>query len=179
MELLVIEYAPKSRGGHGRNDLNFARFGFDVTFMIAYGGNRNKCAPRGRKLTLEAAAATSILDTTLSSQVWSIVCCAAVWLASLDVTQSNGLQEGSSIFLFSVSCFDEEVIFFIFWGLFREKQEHTITGVSRLLLGEARRWSNERSRRRYVPKIKKLDHLVRGRWKAVRTRSLSFPASLL
>ena len=32
-----------------------------------------------------------------------------------------------SFFLFSVSCFDEEVIFCIFWGLFREKQNHTIT----------------------------------------------------
>ena len=44
-----------------------------------------------------------------------------------DVTQSNGLQEGWFIFLFSVSCFDEEVIFFIFCGFFREKQNHTIT----------------------------------------------------
>ena len=58
---------------------------------------------------IEAAAATSILDTTLSSQVGSIVCC-----VTRDVTQSNGFQEGSFIFLFSVSCFDEEVIFFIF-----------------------------------------------------------------
>ena len=61
---------------------------------------------------IEAAAATSILDTTvyMSSQVGSIVCCAV----TRDVTQSNGLQEGSFIFLFSVSCFDEEVIFFTF-----------------------------------------------------------------
>ena len=71
MELLVIENAPKSGRGHGRNDLNFARFGFDVTFMIAYGGNRSTCAAWRE-------AATSILDTTLSSQVGSIVCCAAV-----------------------------------------------------------------------------------------------------
>ena len=66
----------------------------------------------------EIEAATSILDTTLSSQVGStmhsIVCCAAVRCVTRDMTQSNGLQEGSFIFLFSVSCFDEEVIFFIF-----------------------------------------------------------------
>ena len=73
---MVIEYAPKFGRGHGRNDLNFARFGFDVTFMIAYGGKRSTCAPAWREI--EAAAATSILDTTLSSQVGSIVCCAAV-----------------------------------------------------------------------------------------------------
>ena len=72
-ELLVIENAPKSGRGHGRNDLNFARFGFDVTFMIAYGGTEAR-VPR------VAGAATSILDTTLSSQVGtgSIVCCATV-----------------------------------------------------------------------------------------------------
>ena len=73
----MIEYAPKSGRGHGRNYLNFARFDFDVTFMIAHGGKRSMCAPHGGK-SIQAAAATSILDTTLSSQVGSIVCCAAV-----------------------------------------------------------------------------------------------------
>ena len=58
-----------------------------------------------------------------SSWKYRLLCCCV----TRDVTQSNGLQEGSFIFLFSVSCFDEEVIFFIFWGLFREKQNHTIT----------------------------------------------------
>ena len=59
---------------------------------------------------IEAAAATSILDTTLSSWKYRLLC----GCVTHDVTQSNGLQEGSFIFLFSVSCFDEEVIFFIF-----------------------------------------------------------------
>ena len=84
--------------------------------MIAYGGKRSTCAPAWREI--EAAAATSILDTTLSSQVWSIVrllsCC--------------------------VLC---------------------------------------AARRRYSSQNQNLDHLVRGRWTAVRARSLSFPASLL
>ena len=62
-------------------------------------------------------------DIVKSSWKYRLLCCCV----TRDVTQSNGLQEGSFIFLFSVSCFDEEVIFFIFWGLFREKQNHTIT----------------------------------------------------
>ena len=33
-------------GGHGRNDLNFARFGFDVTFMIAYMAGTEAGVPR-------------------------------------------------------------------------------------------------------------------------------------
>ena len=73
----------------------------------------------------EIEAATSILDTDIVKSSWKyrLLCCCV----TCDMTQSNGLQEGSFIFLFSVSCFDEEVIFFIFWGLFREKQNHTIT----------------------------------------------------
>ena len=62
-------------------------------------------------------------DIVKSSWKYHRLCCCV----TRDVTQSNGLQEGSFLFLFSVSCFDEEVIFFIFWGLFREKQNHTIT----------------------------------------------------
>ena len=62
-------------------------------------------------------------DIVKSSWKYRLLCCCV----TRDMTQSNGLQEGSFIFLFSVSCFDEEVIFFIFWELFREKQTHTIT----------------------------------------------------
>ena len=62
-------------------------------------------------------------DIVKSSWKYRLLCCCM----TRDVTQSNGLQEGSFVFLFSVSCFDEEVIFFIFWGLLREKQNHTIT----------------------------------------------------
>ena len=62
-------------------------------------------------------------DTVKSSWKYRLLCCCV----TRDVTQSNGLQERSFIFLFSVSCFDEKVIFFLFWGLFREKQNHTIT----------------------------------------------------
>ena len=64
-------------------------------------------------------------DIVKSSWKYRLLCCCV----TRDVTQSNGLQEVSFIFLFSVSCFDEEVYFFIFcnWGLFREKQNHTIT----------------------------------------------------
>ena len=38
-ELWVIKNTPKAGRGHGRNDLNFARFAFDVTFMTTCGGN--------------------------------------------------------------------------------------------------------------------------------------------
>ena len=62
-------------------------------------------------------------DIVKSSWKYRLLCCCV----TRDVTQSNGLQECSFIFLFSVSCFDKEVIFFNFWGLFREKQNHTIT----------------------------------------------------
>ena len=59
-------------------------------------------------------------DIVKSSWKYRLLCCCV----TRDVTQSIGLQEGSFIFLFLVSCF---VIFFIFWGLFREKQNYTIT----------------------------------------------------
>ena len=62
-------------------------------------------------------------DIVKSSWKYRLLCCCV----TRDVTQSNGLQECSFIFLFSVSCFDKEVIFFIFWGLFREKQNLAIT----------------------------------------------------
>ena len=64
-----------------------------------------------------------IVKSSWKYHMHRLLCCCV----TRDVTQSNGLQEGSFIFLFSVSCFDEEVIFFIFGGLFREKQNHTIT----------------------------------------------------
>ena len=102
---------PKSGRGHGRNDLNFARFGFDVTFMIAYGGpsfgeNRSTCAPRSGKLKLQHRFSTGHCQVKLEVS-------SAVLLCDSRRDQSNGLQEGSFIFLFSVSCFGEEVIFFI------------------------------------------------------------------
>ena len=63
-------------------------------------------------------------DIVKSSWKYRLLCCCV----TRDMTQSNGLQDRFVyFFLFSVSCFDEEVIFFIFWGLFREKQNHTIT----------------------------------------------------
>ena len=76
---------------------------------------------------IEAAAATSILDTTLSSQVGSIVCCAAVWLRH---SRRDTVKWTPRRFVY----------FFVFgllfwWGgnflhflrAFREKQNHTIT----------------------------------------------------
>ena len=103
---------PKSGRRHGRNDLNFARFGFDFTFMIAYGGNRSTRAPPPPPpwREIEAAAPTSVLDHDIvkSGLKYRLLCCRV----TQDVTQSNGLQEGSFIFLFSVSCFNEEVDLF-------------------------------------------------------------------
>ena len=51
-ELWVIESTPKAGRGHGRNDLNFGRFAFDVTLMTACGGNWSTRAPRGGNLQL-------------------------------------------------------------------------------------------------------------------------------
>ena len=110
---------PEIRKGARQKWFKFRALGFDVTFMIAWREQKQVC-PAWR----EIEPATSILDTTLSSQVGSIVCCAAVWLATW---HSQMDSKKVRLFLFSVSCFDEEVIFFIFWGLFREKQNHTIT----------------------------------------------------
>ena len=64
-------------------------------------------------LEIEAVAVTSILDHNIVKSSWKyrLLCCCVI----RDVTQSNGLQEGSFIFLFSVSCFDEEVILFIYF----------------------------------------------------------------
>ena len=97
--------------------------------MIAYGGNRSTCAPRGGKLKLQLQHRFS--TTTLSSWKYRLLCCCV----TRDVTQSNGLQEGSFIFLFSVSFFDEEVNFFIYFFYFcREiRKEHEWTR-SRLAL---------------------------------------------
>ena len=79
-----------------------------------------------RVAEIEAAAATSIVDHDIVKSSWKyrLLCCCV----TRDVTQSNGLQEGSSIFLFSVSCFDEEVIFFIYFYFCREiRKEHERT----------------------------------------------------
>ena len=57
-------------------------------------------------------------DIVKSSWKYRLLCCCV----TRDVTHSNGLQEGSFIFLFSVSCFDEEVIFFIFEGFFEKSK---------------------------------------------------------
>ena len=68
-----MEYAPKSGRGHGRNYLNFARFGFDVTFMIAYGGKRSTCAPRGGKLQLQHRFSTRHCTCQVKLEVSSAV----------------------------------------------------------------------------------------------------------
>ena len=39
MKFWVIENSPKAGMGHGRNDINFARFAFDVTLLTACGRN--------------------------------------------------------------------------------------------------------------------------------------------
>ena len=70
---------------------------------------------------IEAAAATTILDHDIVKSSWKyrlLRCC-----VTRDVTQSNGHQEGSFIFLFSVSCFDEEVIFFIYFLFLQENKK--------------------------------------------------------
>ena len=115
-------------------------------------------------------------DIVKSSWKYRLLCCCV----TRDMTQSNGLQEGSFIFLFSVSCFDEEVIFFInfFEGFFEKskiiRSQRSVptvawrsTKVIKWVVWEKIRSQNQN-----------LDHLVRGRWTAVRARSLSFPASL-
>ena len=106
-------------GGHGRNDLNFARFGFDVTFHVCIWQEQKHVCPVWREV--EGAAAASILnhDIVKSSWKYRLLCCSV----TRDVTQSNGLQEGSFIFLFSVSCFDEEVIFFIYFLFLQENKK--------------------------------------------------------
>ena len=73
----------------------------------------------------EAAAAT-ILDHDIVKSSWKyrLLCCCV----TRDATQSNGLQEGSFIFLFSISCFDEEVIFFIYLKI-RKEHEHFLSDV--------------------------------------------------
>ena len=43
---------PNAGRGHGRNDLNFAHFAFDVMLMSACGGNWSMRAPRGGNLQL-------------------------------------------------------------------------------------------------------------------------------
>ena len=89
---------------------------------------------------IEGAAATSILDHDIVKSSWKyrLLCCSV----TRDVTQSNGLQEGSFIFLFSVSCFDEEVIFFIYFLFLQgNKKEHERTR-SRLALRAQHTCSN-------------------------------------
>ena len=75
--------------------------------MIAYGGNSSTCAPRGGKLKLQHRFSTRhcLVKLEVSSAV--LLC------DSRRDTVKSGLQECSFIFLFSVSCFDKEVIFFI------------------------------------------------------------------
>ena len=54
-----------------------------------------------------------------SSWKYRLLCCCV----TRDVTQSNVLQEGLLILLFSVSCFVEEVIFFIYFLFMQENRK--------------------------------------------------------
>ena len=127
-EFLVIENAPKSGRGARQKWFKFRALWFWRHVHVCIWREQKHVCPVWREI--EGAAATSILDHDIVKSSWKyrLLCCSVTW----DVTQSNGLQEGSFIFLFSVSCFDEEVIFFIYFC--REiRKEHERTR-SRLAL---------------------------------------------
>ena len=85
----------------------------------------------------EIEAATSVLNTTLSSQVGSIVCCAAVWFTTWH--SQMDFKKVRLIFCFRSLVSMRRSFSSFFEGFLRKAKSYDHRGVSRLLLGEARR----------------------------------------